>query len=116
MSEIPPDVSVIRVDDVYRSSETIEQNRLIEIQYFQAGLVSDNDLYDKYLEYVKVNNAGNRNAFFCPDHYILWALDALRTIDQVVDMKRINIVYCSAGPNSDQFICGACKGILKKEE
>lgn len=97
LDEIPRDTQIIRVDDEYFNSERLSKKQIQQIINLLYGLVDDNELMNKFVNYIK--NV-NRKEILTPDACISWVNSVMEKIENVIDFNDIDIIYTTSAPCS----------------
>lgn len=104
LDDIPKDIKVIRINHDKFNSEQLDYKTIIQIVNVIYGVVNDDDLMWKFLKEIKDHNCKNRKLILTPDEQITWINSVLETIEDIIDINDINLVYTTSAPYSDHFI------------
>ncbi|MFL0251646.1 glycosyltransferase [Clostridium neuense] len=97
LDEIPKDTQIIRIDDEYFNSERLSKKQIQQIINLLYGLVDDNGLMSKFVNYIK--NV-NRKEVLTPDACISWVNSVMQRIESIIDFNDIDIIYTTSAPCS----------------
>ncbi len=102
--EIPNNISMIRIDHLYKSSESLSNDEAQEIINLIYGVVDNDEIMNNFLTEMKDNHCAKRKKIFCPDMVVTWVLDVLYAVDKLIDFSKINMIYTTSAPYSDNFL------------
>ncbi|MEJ6949856.1 glycosyltransferase family protein [Natronospora cellulosivora (SeqCode)] len=100
MTDIPNDISVIRIDESYQ----IDFKGLQDLVELYKGMIKDSELTNQYILQLFDGMDKIQSLLQLPDPYILWAKTVLDKIDQMIDINKIDMIYSTSGPFSDHII------------
>lgn len=104
LGEIPDDMNIIRINHRLFNSEELNQEEIQQLVNLYSGIVQSKELMQVYLEHIKANNAEKRGEILLPDINAGWVNDVLKHIEQIIELRDIDVVYTTGMPFSDHFI------------
>ena len=105
MKEVLEDIMVIRVNQDIFLPELLSKNQQQEIINLYGGIVQSYEWLDKYQE-IQEQYATQ----FIPDNQIIWVNECLRTIEGLVDLTQIDVVFTTGNPFSTYLLGYYLKG------
>lgn len=110
LEEIPKDLEIIRIDDIFLKDYTDELNLKV-VDKLQPLFNNIGDLESEYLNIIETKFKELRSLFFEPDFYVLWVKEVIKYIEENIDLSDIDAVYTSVDP----FSTGLIGNYLKEE-
>lgn len=98
--EIPEDLEIWRVNNKFELNSTFI-NKLINVY---QGVFKDLSLMQEYTAELMKNEKKLNELLFLPDSSIVFALNAISYIEEMIDKRRIDIIYSTSGPYSDHIL------------
>lgn len=102
INEIPKDIKIIRIDDFV--DEDISIQFLNELVDFYSQVVKDKELINKFIDIINSSSENLNKYIFTPDSQVGWAYKVIRNIENLVELKNIDLIYSTSSPYSDHLI------------
>lgn len=103
LDEIPQEVEIIRVDSSVSNKYQISKNKLSAIASLIIEMIGDKKLKEKLIAEFTNPILSHEIDILQPDRYISWVYDVLYNIENLVDLKKIDLVYTTGGPFSNHI-------------
>lgn len=105
LDEIPEGITVIRIDQDVFLPEMLSAEKQLEIFNLYGGVVQSVEWMEEYRR--SREKYGTR---LIPDSQMIWVNECLRNIEDIVDLKKIDVVYTTGNPYSTYFLGYYLKG------
>lgn len=102
--EIPKGVNIIRIDDNLSDSKFVDKKLIQQNINLYYGLVEDEVLIYDYIAQFKSISTNEIREFILPDKYIRWANEVLKSLENIIDISNIDLIYSTGSPYSDHII------------
>lgn len=99
-NEIPLGSEVIR----FNGPNSFNNGTISELVSIYERIVRDNDLIKDYVAQLKNNLDRLKHFLLIPDHYVMWAKEVIKKVNDVVDFNEIDMIYSPSGSCSGHIV------------
>lgn len=105
LDELPKDISIVRIKQPFLNVFEIDEDSAKDILSLIFNLIENKKLKEELKTRIidKDSNLLNRKYIFEPDKFISWVNIVLKTIDEIIDFQKIDLIYTTGDPFSNYF-------------
>lgn len=105
VEELPKDISIVRIKQPFLNIFEIDEDSAKEVLSLIFNLIENKSFIEEFKTKMidKDTNLLNRKYILEPDRFVSWVNIVLKTIDEIIDFQKIDLIYTTGDPYSNHF-------------